>query len=71
MAMLAQLEIDPDMSIDHVMRSWPQTINVILDYKMHCIGCPLAPFHTPINVAVEHSVDSEAFITALNVALNN
>ena len=62
-------EIDLDMPIDEVMRRWPQTINVLISYNMHCIGCALAPFHTVIDAAVEHGVDEDAFLADLNRAL--
>jgi hybrid cluster-associated redox disulfide protein len=63
-------EIDPDQSIDDIMRLWPQTIAIILDHDMHCVGCPLASFHTPVDAAVEHSVDIQDFLDALNQILH-
>jgi hybrid cluster-associated redox disulfide protein len=68
--MSALPEIDPDQSIDDIMRAWPQTIAVILGHAMHCVGCPLASFHTPVDAAIEHSVDIEDFLNALNQALH-
>ena len=67
--MHSTFEIDPDMSIDEVMRLWPQTITIILGHEMHCVGCPLAPFHTSIDAAVEHSIETKDFLLALDNGL--
>ena len=32
--------------VDEVMRSHLTTIRVFLDFKMGCVGCPIACFHT-------------------------
>ncbi len=66
--MSALPEIDPDQSIDDIMRVWPQTIAIILGYDMLCVGCPLASFHTSVDAAIEHSVNVEDFLNALNQA---
>ena len=54
---------------DDVMRDEPSTIRVFLDFKMRCVGCPIACFHTVDDACREHGVDRERFLTALrNVA---
>ena len=35
-----------DDLVDEVMRSHPTTIRIFLDFKMGCVGCPIACFHT-------------------------
>ena len=67
--MAGSTEIDPDMTIDEVMRLWPQTIGVLIAYNMLCIGCALAPFHTVIDAAVEHGMDENRFLADLNRAI--
>ena len=39
-------EITPDLLVDDVMRQWPGTIRVFLDFKFMCVGCPIACFHS-------------------------
>jgi hybrid cluster-associated redox disulfide protein len=40
------MPIKLDDLVDEVMRSYPTTIRVFLDFKMGCVGCPIACFHT-------------------------
>lgn len=43
-----------DMSLSEIMARWPPTIRVFIDRRMHCVGCPIAPFHTVVEAAAEH-----------------
>lgn len=45
-----------DLSLAEIMSKWPSTIRVFLDRRMHCVGCPTAPFHTLIDAAEEHTL---------------
>lgn len=59
------MPIDPDDLVDEVMRSHPRTIRVFLDFKMNCVGCPVACFHTVNDACIEHGVDRGKFLQAL------
>jgi hybrid cluster-associated redox disulfide protein len=54
-----------DDLVDEVMRSDPTTIRVFLDFKMGCVGCPIACFHTVADACAEHGIDRGAFLRAL------
>ena len=60
-------EIAPtsNMMVDQVMSRWPATIRIFLDFKMVCVGCPIAMFHSVDDASREHQVDSAAFLRAL------
>ncbi|MHB2264559.1 MULTISPECIES: DUF1858 domain-containing protein [unclassified Aminobacter] len=45
-----------DMSMDEIMRRWPETIRTILDHGLLCVGCPIAPFHTVDDAVREHDI---------------
>lgn len=60
------MAITTDMLVDDVMRRWPTTIRVFLDFRMPCVGCPVACFHTVADAAREHDVDCGRFVVALN-----
>jgi hybrid cluster-associated redox disulfide protein len=47
------------------MRRSPQAIRVFLQFKMRCVGCPIACFHTVDDACREHGVDRAAFFEAL------
>lgn len=50
-----------EMTVDEVMRRWPSTIRVFLDFRMRCVGCPIAAFHSIVEACEEHGVDVDAF----------
>lgn len=50
------------MTVDEVMRRWPSTILVFLDFRMRCVGCPIATFHSVDEACEEHDVDVGAFL---------
>jgi hybrid cluster-associated redox disulfide protein len=60
--------IAPELPVDEVMRRWPRTIRIFLDFGFGCVGCPIACFHTVEEASREHRADLEAFVTALNAA---
>jgi hybrid cluster-associated redox disulfide protein len=51
--------------VDDVMSRWPATIRVFLDYRMHCVGCPIACFHTVDDACREHNVDRTGLLADL------
>ena len=51
-----------EMTVDEVMRRWPPTIRVFLDFRTRCVGCPIAAFHSIDEACEEHDVDVEAFL---------
>lgn len=63
--------IDPDMTVDEIMRRWPATIRVMIRYRMHCIGCPIAIFHTVGDACVAHQVDLDTFSRELLEAMRS
>ena len=54
-----------DLMVDEVMRRWPSTIRVFLDFRMRCVGCPIATFHSVDEACDEHSGDAVAFLSKL------
>jgi len=54
-----------DMSLFEIMSRWPPTIGVFLDRRMHCVGCPIAPFHSLVEAAEEHDQQLDELIAAI------
>jgi hybrid cluster-associated redox disulfide protein len=57
-----------DNPVDEIMRRWPSTIRVFLRFRMACVGCPIAGFHTVADACREHQVDPAAFLAELRAA---
>lgn len=62
------MSIRPDDLLDDVMSGSPQTIGVFLHFKMRCVGCPIACFHTVDDACREHGVDRVSFLDALRAS---
>ena len=61
--MNSNVKPDPDMSMDDIMRKWPDTIGVLIRHGMLCVGCPIVVFHTRSAEAFdEHGVDKGSII---------
>ncbi len=54
-----------DDLVDDVMSAAPETIRVFLAFRMGCVGCPIACFHTVDDACREHGVDRHAFLDSL------
>jgi hybrid cluster-associated redox disulfide protein len=63
--------IDPDMTVDEIMRRWPPTIRVMIRHRMLCVGCPIGTFHTVADACAAHGVDEGEFLLALLDAIRN
>ena len=61
--------IDPQMTVDEIMRRWPETMRVMMRHKMLCIGCPIGIFHTVRDACEAHRLDEETFSRELLEAM--
>ena len=64
-------KLDPDMSVDEIMRRWPATIRVMMRNGMLCIGCPIGVFHTVSDACAAHGLDEDSFVGELLEALRS
>lgn len=60
---------DDSLTVSEIVAHWPQTLTVFLKYKMLCVGCFVAPFHTVKEACAEHRLDEAAFRAALAAAI--
>lgn len=61
--------VEADLFVDEVMRRWPATIRVFLDYRMRCVGCPVACFQTVEEACREHGVECGPFLADLRATV--
>jgi len=59
------MAIQPHLLVEDVMSRWPATIRTFLDFRMGCVGCPIASFHDIDDACREHGVDRDRFLAAL------
>ena len=57
------------LSLNEIMRIWPRTIRVFIDWHLHCVGCPIVDFHHLADSADEHGCDHAALRVAILQAI--
>lgn len=63
-------DVFSDLCVAEVMRRWPTTIGVFIDLHMHCIGCPIATFHTLAEAANEHALSLDMLMAEISAAID-
>jgi hybrid cluster-associated redox disulfide protein len=61
--------IDKNMSIDDVVKKYPETIRVFEQHGLGCIGCQAALFENIEQGAEIHGIDVSVLISDLNKVL--
>jgi hybrid cluster-associated redox disulfide protein len=59
-----------DLCVGEIMQRWPTAIGVFIDLHMHCIGCPIATFHTLADAADEHGLSLEVLSGEVSAAID-
>ncbi len=60
-----------ELTVEHILSLWPQTLPLFIRFHMLCIGCPVTPFHTLRDACLAHDIELEPFETALRAAVNS
>src|SRR5688500_13337358 len=60
-----KMPVRADQIVDDGRRRWSSTFETFLRHKMHCVGCPVAPFHTVEEACREHGIELGPFLAAL------
>lgn len=58
-----------EMTIDELLKRWPQTLVVVKRLRLVCLGCAIAPFCTVAEAAVLHGLDRQELLGHLQVAI--
>ena len=61
-----EYKITKEMTIGEVIRKYPKTVFLFIDYGLHCVGCPIAQDETIEEAAKVHRIDLEKFLEDLN-----
>lgn len=65
------IEITPDMIIGDVVLAFPETLPVLQNIGIHCIGCYAATFESIQEGVTKHGLDPEKVCKELNKAIRN
>jgi hybrid cluster-associated redox disulfide protein len=62
-------DIIDTLSLSEIMRIWPRTIRVFVEWHLHCIGCPISDLHRLADAADQHGCDRGALRSAILLAI--
>jgi hybrid cluster-associated redox disulfide protein len=54
-----QIFVTKDMTIGEIIDMYPDTIEIILEYGLHCVGCGISGFETIEQGAMSHGMSSD------------
>lgn len=58
------------ISVEEVLKRWPETADVFNRRNMACVGCPVAPFYTVKEAAAVYNLSPDSFIEELEEAIS-
>ena len=64
-----ETKITKDMVIAKVIAIAPETIDVFMEFGMHCVGCMAAAGETIEEAAAVHGIDVDELVDALNAEI--
>lgn len=59
-------KITKEMTIKEIIKKYPKSIFVFIDYGLHCVGCPMAQSDTLEGAAQIHRLDLKRILKDLN-----
>ena len=65
------MEINKDMTIEELVRGYPEVIPVLFSYQLGCIGCPSSQAETIEEACLVHGINLEGMLADLREAAEN
>lgn len=62
-------KINKDMTFFEVMRTYPESVQVLKKYNLGCVGCMGAQNESLEQGANAHGIDADALVKDLNAAI--
>ncbi|MDP4088745.1 MAG: DUF1858 domain-containing protein [Bacillota bacterium] len=63
------MKLTKDMTIGEVVRTYPQTVEILMDFGMGCVGCPASQAESLEQAAMVHGFDTAELLEKLNDAI--
>lgn len=63
------MAITKDMSIVEIVQTYPDTVEVLMNAGMGCLGCAASHFENIEQGAMAHGIDIDALIEELNATI--
>ena len=59
-------KVTKDMSFNEIIQKNPDSIGILMERGMHCIGCPMSAGETLEEGAYAHGIDPDLLISEIN-----
>ena len=69
MRMIVNSNISSDTTVKYLLDTYPQILQMFMNMKLRCVGCPAEGFHTLAEVAHEYKLDITYLIDSINKAI--
>ncbi len=63
---MAEAYVNEKTLIGEIVRSYPETIDILLSIGMHCLGCPASQAESLEDACAVHGIPAEVVVKALN-----
>lgn len=60
------MKLEVNMTVHELLRDHPSAMDVFIERKMLCVGCPAQAFHTLSEVARIYGLDGKSFMASLD-----
>ena len=65
-----ETKVTGDMLMGDILRTYPDSAQVLMDCGMHCLGCPSSQMESLHDACLVHGLDQDAVLRAVNITLN-
>lgn len=64
-----ETQITPDNTIAELLDACPMAARILVDHRMHCVGCDIAAFETIGEACVNYGVAVDDLLTEIHRAM--
>ena len=58
--------VQKDMLIGDIVKKYPESVEIMLEHGMHCVGCHIASWETIEQGAIAHGINADKLVKAIN-----
>lgn len=64
-------KITKDMPIGEIISKYPETVEVMMNHGLHCVGCAAAHFENLSQGCEAHGIDADKLVEEMNKAISS
>lgn len=60
------MAITKEMLLGEILRNKPEAAQILMEFGMHCLGCPSSQMESLAEACMVHGLDADAVLAKLN-----